>query len=257
MIRSRVTHHAARPVPPGDFDPQLVGQRPGGERPHRLVRREVAPATDHLLRLHRNRAAEDFDLRPEAVRVRRAAFQSHRDARRGGIIAVEERRAVEGTQDHVEVTVVVEVGANQPVAHLRCIKAPGRARFYEGPIAAIAENIIRREQPGKGTQLPARRLHPLPHRLHGRVEVLRVVGVAVAHEQVFVTIEIHIEKSRRPRPVGGGQAGEVRQFRVGAVASIPEHRVAANLRAVLDLTDLRGRQVRLDHLRHAQRVLTA
>src|SRR5688572_24448731 len=77
----------------------------------------------------------------------------------------------------------------------------------------------------------------------GGVEILRVEEVARRHQQVFVTVEVHVEERDRPRPGGGFDSREVSDFRIGAVAAIPMKGVAVVLRAIVE--DAEDRRVGL------------
>src|SRR5206468_12229797 len=58
-----------------------------------------------------------------------------------------------------------------------------------------------------------------------------------ADQQAFKTVQIDVDKNRRPRPFRSDQTGEVRDLRVRTVTSTLEKRVAHDLRPVVDRPD--------------------
>ena len=87
----------------------------------------------------------------------------------------------------------------------------------------------------------------------GGIDVLHVLGVAGGDEEVFVAVEVDVEEDGGPGPFGSLDAGEVRDFGVGAVAAIEEEGIAHDLRAVVDRADGRGHGRLGEALAFAQR----
>ena len=98
VIWLHVRHEAPLPTPPGYLDPQPVGRAACCKRTHRIIARQVTPASDHLLRLL-HRAPVDFDAGADTSRVRWLASKPNGDARNGGIIAVNPDGAIEVVHD--------------------------------------------------------------------------------------------------------------------------------------------------------------
>src|SRR5947207_6382222 len=72
------------------------------------------------------------------------------------------------------------------------------------------------------------------------VHVLDVSRVACRDQQIFISIQINVEKHRLPGPIGGGQTAEVGDLFVSAIATIVKQRIAEDLRAVIDSSGRRG-----------------
>ena len=79
------------------------------------------------------------------------------------------------------------------------------ANLLEGQVAAIVESDIRCLQGRVEQDVSAplfRGLRPQRAHLFERIAVLHIEGVAVNHEDVFKTVEVHVQEDRLPRPLG-------------------------------------------------------
>ena len=204
-----------------------------GKRELRIAARQVVATRRHLAGLHGKRLCAQGHHRADAARIGRYAAQSHGDARRTARVAIHNRRRIESAHDHIERAVAVEIGQCDALRDGTVdVKAPRFADVVKGEIAAVAQRDTRRGE--------SRELLRFPIPGHAREAVANafvrigfphVVPVAVHREQVFIAIEIHIEKRRAPRPVGGGNTGEVADLRPRAVAARELQHVAHPLRA--------------------------
>src|SRR3954468_16062724 len=192
---------AAAPI---DFDVQVL-RGAGGEDAHGVIARKITAARNDFLTLPRG-AAANFYFGANAASVKSGAFQAYGDARRGGVVAINPGRFVQVVDDEIEVAVVVEIRESHAVGNARRIKAPRGSDLFESEITAVAESQFRRGEAREKffetkTFDPAQ---PLA-RFSGfdRVDeilVKRVGGKAGGDEQVFIPVEIDIEKKRCPRP---------------------------------------------------------
>ena len=241
-VRHHVVHDGLLAAAPDDLDGEPLG-RARGEDAHRIVARAIAAACHHLLRL-RDRAAEDLDLRADAAGVAAGAFQAHRDARRGRVVAEDTCRRVETVDDDIEVAVVVEVGQRHALRHARGVETPRGAGVFEGQVAAVAERHARhlasRHAPEELEALLRRPPRAGAADLGHHVRVLDVMVAAVGDEQVLPAVQVHVEEGGAPRPVGRRHAGERRDVGVGAVAAREVQRVARDFRAELRVGDRPG-----------------
>ena len=125
---------------------------------------------------------------------------------------------------------------------------PLPAHLGERQVTVVTECHARHRQRRELSELTAplqcgkRRADPLPG-----VRVHDVPQVPRGDEQVFVAVEIHVEELGAPGPVGSLDPGVARELREGAVAAVPEKRVALPLGSVIDLPDQLGQgRVRRD-----------
>ena len=128
-----------------------------------------------------------------------------------------------------------------PHAHL--VKAPGPADLFEGQVAPVAKGDLghlhfREQEELLRNALARPRASGANARLG--VQVLRVECVPGGAEQVFVTVQVNVQKNHGPGPFRSLQTREARDLRVGAVAAIEMKRVAIELRPVVQDPDQRG-----------------
>ena len=146
--------------------------------------------------------------------VRLYTLEPHGDARRDGLVAINQRRRPQATDDHIQVAVVVDVAQGQPVRDVRGVEAPLRADLLEGAVAAVAEENVRRDQRREILQallrLVRRDLPDARGHLLMQVQVLRVVGVGRGDEQILIAVQIDIEKRHAPTPFARLHARERR-----------------------------------------------
>ena len=100
--------------------------------------------------------------------------------------------------------------------------------------------------------------------LRFRVQVLHVLVMARRNQDVFVTVQIHIQKKRLPGQIRCRHTGEICNFGKGPIAPIMEQCVAHDLRTIIYLSHIRraGRlgkhlalaqpQVAAEHIHHHQ-----
>ena len=139
--------------------------------------------------------------------------------------------------------------------------SPAVGHFLERTVAPVTKRDDRhlesRVKPVMFEQLLAepttsfiRRYRHVPRPLahldqHIHVHVLDVLEMSRGDEQILVAVQVHIQKDRRPRPIGGGDPRMPGHLAVGPVAPILEQRVPHELRPVVDQSHRR----RLGHLR--------
>ena len=245
-----VGQDAAAAAAPGDFDGQKIGQGARRKDAQRLIPGQVTAARDHLLALHRHRAAAHHDARSDALGVGRAPLQLHRHPRGRGLVLQQRGRRIEVVDHHVEIAIVVEIRHAHALGNGLLIEAPFLAGLGELQVAQVPEGKVRSLQLGEHGAQPQLLLRGHGPRFLGRldaahhVHVHAVPGEAIGDEHVLISIQIHVEKDRGPRPFGGLEAAEARRLRPRPVASGHEQCVPRSLRAVGDSPD--GQNLRLD-----------
>ena len=203
--------------------------------------------------MHRDGAAEQPDLCPDAPRVWRLAAQSHGHTRRRGVVPINSRRGAQVVHDEIEVAIPIEVRQRNGVMDPRRLRAPGGRDLLEAPVAAIAQRNDRkvqpRIQPHVLRQFASKRLlsldlvgesapRMLPRaNLRGRIQVLNVPRMAGGDKQIFVAVQVHVEEHRLPRPIRCRHTGIIGDLGERAVASADKQRVAHELRAIRHRAD--------------------
>ena len=79
--------------------------------------------------------------------------------------------------------------------------------------------------------------------------------MARGDKQVFVSVQVHVQKNRCPRPLGSLHAAEECDFGVSSVAAIHKKRVVRVLRTVIDLADTGRIKGKIANLQMALRVV--
>ena len=231
MIRLRVPHHAALAGSPEDFDVELVGVT-GGEHAHRVVARTIAATRDHFLSLD-NGAAADLDLRANAAGVRARALEADGKAWSGRVVAVNTGGRIHAVHDHVEITVVVQIGQRHAVRDADRVETPLRAGIFEGQVVAVAERNAGSLSPRDFRQAFQTRLGGFPSAgsadFADYVGVLHVMVGAGGNEEVFPAVEVHVQKSDAPGPVRGRDAGELGNLSERAVTTGELEGIACDL----------------------------
>ena len=225
--------HLGNPADPTRPPANLQAHRGGtrGEHADRFAVRQVLTSRHDLLRLD-HRSALQADLRTHAVGITRAPLESHRDPGRGAAVAEHQRRTIERIGHHIEVAILVQVHRDHAVGRFGGIEAPGRAGLLEGEVPAIAEGVLRRcqrrvlqEQIPRGLYgLMGRRFRTTRH-----IAVVHVVQMTVGDEEVFPSVEVHIEEEGGPRPSARRHSGGQRNLRPGPVTPVPVEAVARNI----------------------------
>ena len=170
-------------------------------------------------------------MAPDAAGVGGATGQANGDARGGGVVSENTRRSIQIVGDDVQIAVVVEIGEGHALGDADRVKAPGGRPILEGEIAAVVKENVREMQTGKLTehadQLAERDTTggDLGFDPAAEIEVLEVAEHAVGHQNVLVTVQIHIEQHRVPGPLRSLQAGVVSDLGKGAVAPVELERV--------------------------------
>jgi hypothetical protein len=223
---------------PADFDVE-GGGGPGGKGAERLISGEVATASDHFLRL-RDGPAADVDVGADTVGVGGESVEADGDA--GCVTGVEINAGgiLEVVQDEIQITVAIEVGEGEALGDAGGMKAPGAADFLEGAIAAVAKGEVggfegrEAADPSEDIALGQGAVGSGGFHTIGPVGVLEIAEDAVADEEVLKTVEVHVEEDGLPGPIGGFDTGELADFGVGTIATIPLESVATDLETVDD-----------------------
>ena len=254
-VRLDAVDDALAAVAPGHLDPQRRRRGPRSrEDAHGLVAREVPAAGDHLLRLGL-RAAGQPDARADALGIGRLAAQAHLDTATGGVVAIEAGGFVEVVHHEVEVAVVVEVAERHAVRDAFVGESPAFARRLERAVGLVPEDTVLRAPTRmhlhRALELRVGEAPAAALDLVAAVLVHHVELEAVREEQVLVSVEVHVEEDRGPRPVGRGDAGHEGGFGERSVGPAEEERVPVELRARVRELQLGGRRTVADELRHA------
>ena len=129
------------------------------------------------------------------------------------------------------IAVAIEIGGGHPVRDVGFDAQPQRGSLFEGPVAPVPERDVaaRRARPRPALPLIARppRFGPGPAGL-----VHEIPGVAIPDQQVLISVEIHVQKQRRPGPSRRRDPGEIGDLGEGAVASVLEEGIALPLGGV-------------------------
>src|SRR5438045_3201945 len=72
-----------------------------------------------------------------------------------------------------------------------------------------------------------------------RVEILHVFRVASRNQYVLVSIQIHSQENRGPRPVRSGETGVVGNLSERAIPAVLQERIAHHLGAIINRADWR------------------
>ncbi len=149
------------------------------------------------------------------------------------IVAIDEGRVVDVVDDHVQISVQIQVGVGRAVGKRRHANAPLFGHVLERQVAPIAE--------GKIFDFHGRNLadqiilgsHGATFGAElGKIAVGDVAGKAVGHDQVAVAVVVEVGQQRRPAPIGFGHIshhahiGKNRLVGAGLVAHVDLHGVA-------------------------------
>ena len=181
-----------------------------GENPEGLVAREIPSAGHHFLTLGHG-WGDQANLGSEARRVGGSPLEFHRDAGRGGLVAMHLNRAIDAIDHQVQIPVLIEVAQGHAEGQAFFAETPLGRLWLEGAITPVAEGQVGRAPLGIQfhPSLPlfwgegaAGVLHPvLGIRIH------QVIFEAIGNQQVFVAIEVDIQKDGAPTPITGREAG--------------------------------------------------
>ena len=172
----------------------------------------------------RNRSSGHSNPRPDPPRVGLRPAQTHRDSWRGGIVSINTQCPIQIVDHHVQVAVVVEVSQRHTVRDTHLAKPPCAATFLEGQIATIAKRQFGFGQRREHEQFLANLLRPVGSARPDtvlRIHILRVEHVASGSQDILESIKVHVQENDRPVPLGVFEPRVMRDFRVGAVPSVP------------------------------------
>ena len=233
-LRRYVGNHQRAPGRPAGFDGKEL-RRSRGKHPHRIVTAQVASPRHEHLRLFGERARPNQNASPQTAGITARTAGPNQNTRGRGFIPEQRRRRVEIVLHHVQIAIAVEITQGHAMGNVAHIEAPLRRYVREREITPISKGHVRHGQPGKQLsqvqQLPG--IHPPLilelFRLLNDIRIHHVELVPVGNQQIFPTVQIHIEKDRRPRPFAGRHTRQASHFGIRAVAPAQEQRVLREL----------------------------
>ena len=243
--------HALFAAPPRDLDRE-IRRTAGRKYAHGIVTGHVASPTDHFLGLSHGPAGY-FDFGANTLSVRRFSLQTNAQARRGGLVLVEQWRRVEAINDNVQIAVVIKVCQRHAIGDLFGVKAPVRADLPERQIVLVPEGQVRGLQArilqdfsaGLADGKRADAFEAVPS-----VEIVHVIRKAVRDQDIFPAVQIHVQENAGPTPLRTCQAAEMSDLSIGAVNARMEQGITADLRLIGDLADPPRLRVHIPHLSH-------
>ena len=153
-----------------------------GEDPEGLVAREIPSAGHQFLSL-RHGWGDQADLGSEARRVGGSPLEFHRDARRGGVVAMHLNRAIHTVDHQVQIPVLIEVAQGHAEGHALLAETPLGRLGLEGAITPITKGQVGR------TPLGIQFHPPLPlFRGEGAAGILHPVLGVLIHQVIFEAI---------------------------------------------------------------------
>ena len=143
----------------------------------------------------------------------------------GRHVLVDECRRVNVVDHEIELAVVIQIRVGRTIGKSRLVDSPAPAFVGEGHVAVVAEDIarfgVRWQVPQKSQCAP--RVTALPRAIGG-VHVVQIVDrfrIAVADEDVLVTVVVEVSEERAPAPVGvrdPGQTRDLAEYRTAVAA---------------------------------------
>ena len=215
LARREAQHRTRAPARPANV--QLVDalRVPEPEVQQRLVGRHVAARRRQLPHLDAVGSLE-LDDRAQPARVALSAAQLDQDAVAGARAVAKDRGPrAHVVDDHVEVTVSVEVRQHGAHAHALGVEPPGRGDVLEVQVAFVAERevglvphaqlavqlpLLLRTRDRIGQVLAGLALADLAQPAR-QVRVEGVVGRTVRHEQIHAPVVVEVAELHRPGPV--------------------------------------------------------
>ena len=177
-----------------------------------------------------------------------AAPQADRHPGSRCLVAVETRGVAQVASHHVQISIVVQISQCHGCCYSAILESPFPTPVFKTQVSSVAEGEVGRVESRESREvsqaLLGARSTPL-ERLGGQdVGMLHVVRVAVGHQQVFPTVEIHVDEDGAPGPFGSSDSGELSDLSKGAARSGYVQGVSGHLGAVLRIVD-RGAQYRV------------
>ncbi len=149
------------------------------------------------------------------------------DAWGDGVIAVQTDFGIEFVDHDIEIAIAVEVAEGHALGDAGLVEVPCAAVIGEAPMAEVAPGgsaggeTFEPGAEGDAVAFAGAAGGDVPFDVIGDVEVHRIAFVATGDEEILEAVEIDIEESDAPGPVGGFDAGEVGDLGEGAVAEVP------------------------------------
>src|ERR1051325_4861172 len=148
-------------------------------------------------------------------------MKPHAKARRARVIAIHEWAGIERIDDNVQVTVAIKIHQGHAVRWLGGVKPPGVTLIFEGEIATIAIRYICTQIRWMKQQVRPRSFRTLlSERANaiGSIAILHIEERAISNEEVFVSIQVYVQKCALPGPVGGRDPGIRSYLTISAIA---------------------------------------
>ena len=237
---------SARPSHGQMLDDRIV---PEPEMQDRFAAGKNAARQDQLAHLHA-RGALDPDGGADAKMVGDgpAKFNDHPVA--GVAVIAENRDSLLKVGIHqIEVAVTIQVAKRRPEAHAPLVEPPSGADVFKLQVAQIAKGQLGLGQDRAVAHDPQPFRRGLrTHLPREEVDVGRLPVHAVGHEKVEPAVIVQVFKARPPRPVGGGEAGEIHGFEAATGSGVEEERTVLVLRRHLGIpVVLPGAAARIGH----------
>ena len=242
VVRLRVTDERPTTAWPRDLDRSINSIRTDRKHPHWLIAGKIAPSRDHLLRLPQVTDGDRYS-RADPPGVRRKPAQPNSQAGSHRVVSINQGRLIEAVDDQIQVTVVIEIPSRNAVRHLGRIKPPCLPHFSKTKITQVAIGHIgsRKRREVQRANLLALGLGKTRESCR-RITIVDIVEPSISHEQIFVTIEVHIHEHRLPRPICRFHPCIASHLCERAVTAVPKQRVTRHLQSIQRITGLRERR---------------
>ena len=228
-----------------------------GKGSHILVIGKITTPTDHFLMQGCFLPHQGHPC-PDRRTVTRLPDKPNRDARSRTSIAVNQSLIIEAIDDQIHVSVKIEVSHAKTIGNPLTVKTPLLPHRGKVQIASITKGDIGGHQRRIANLFFLRGSIRQPLAPLHDIRIQRIHEVAIDHQQVLPTIQIHIEENRAPGPISGFQARLPGCFGKGSIPTTEQECVATELhRMKILLWQVAWIGVHLDFLDHANTVDSA